>query len=72
MNTKYNLNLDNYAELEKTLEDQKNAYLEAKDELVKSDTYLKEEKWITDSGLAVEKFTDHVFSLLSEHKKCIS
>ena len=68
MNAKYNLNLDNYAELEKKLEDQKNAYLEAKDELVKSDTNLKEEKWITDSGLAVEKFTDHVFSLLSEHK----
>ena len=51
MNTKYNLDLDNYAELEKTLEDQKNAYLESKDELVKSDTNLKEEKWITDSGV---------------------
>ena len=68
MNTKYKLNLDNYAELEKTLEDQKNAYLESNDELVKSDTNLREEKWIIDSGLSVEKFTDHVFSLLSEHK----
>ena len=36
MNTKYKLNLDNYAELEKTLEDQKNAYLESNDELVKN------------------------------------
>ena len=42
MNAKYNLNLDTYAELDKKLEDQKNAYLEAKDELVKSDTNLKE------------------------------
>jgi len=67
-NKNYSLNLEDFAELEKSLEKQYNLYLEVNDELVKSDTNLREEKWITDSGLADAKFTEHVFSLLSEHK----
>ena len=65
---KYNLNLEDYTELEKTLSYHHKLYLKLHNEHVISDTNLRQEEWITNSDLSSGKFGKDIFKTLSEHK----